>query len=88
LGLGVVVIGTLLVFPPALFGVGLVPKLHWKTAHDVIVAVDAERTRNICDLEALLRKAKAGEIIYLTVVRDGRREQIQAMAPDGFENGF
>jgi len=88
LGLSVAVIGSMLFFPPAALGVAMIPKLHWNKARDVIVAVDAERTRNICDLEASLRNAKAGEIIYLTVVRNGQREQLQIVVPSGFEDAF
>lgn len=84
LGVGVLVIGALLAFPPAFFAVGLVPKTPDHKAYDVIIAVDADRTRNLGDLETSLRKAVAGETIYLTVIRDGQRKQLQVIAPTSF----
>ncbi|HVN28384.1 MAG TPA: PDZ domain-containing protein [Candidatus Binataceae bacterium] len=85
LGVGIAVIGAMLAFPPALFGAAMVPRLNWKKSHDVIVAVDSERTRNICELEASLRKARAGDPIYLTLIREGRRKQVRVAAPSDFD---
>ena len=87
-GLGALAIGGTLFFPPAALGLVAIQKVHWNKLRDVIVAVDAERIRNLCELEAMLRKAKAGEIVYLTVIREGRREQLQITAPSGFDAEF
>jgi hypothetical protein len=40
---------------------------------ELIVAVDAQRTRNVGKLEGALSQAEAGETDYLTVVSGGRR---------------
>ena len=85
-GVGVLTVGILLAFPPALFGSGLMPKLNFPKAYDVIIAVDAVRTRSITDLEAALRKAHAGEPVYLTIIRSGRRRQLRLVAPDSFNS--
>jgi len=80
-GAGVLLVGAILLFPPGVLGVALIPEMGSSKAYDVIVAVDAERTRNINELENSLRKVKAGEIIYVTIIRDGRREQLRVLAP-------
>jgi uncharacterized metal-binding protein len=46
--------------------------------HETIIAVDGERTRNV---EEAIEKADAGEVVYLTVVSSGRREQIRVALP-------
>jgi len=85
-GLGVVCVGATLIFPPAILGVPLIQQMDSATAYDVIVAVDAERTRNIIELEDSLRKVKAGETIYVTIIRDGQREQLRVVAPAIFDS--
>lgn len=80
-GLGVFLVGATLFFPPAILGLPLISRMDNSKAYHVIVAVDAEQTRNITELERSLRDAKAGQTIYSTIVRDGRREQLQLTAP-------
>jgi S1-C subfamily serine protease len=84
-GLGVILVGATLFFPPAILGVPLIERMDSSTANDVIVAVDAERTRNIGELEDSLRNVRAGEIIYLTIVRDGQRKQLRVLVPAIFD---
>lgn len=66
-------------FPPALFGVMALSGVG--EAHETIIAVDGERTRDLTDFEEAIEKAKAGEVVYLTVVSGGRREQIRVALP-------
>ena len=54
----------------------MIPDMGSAKAYDVIVAVDAKRTRNINELEDSLRYVQAGEVIYLTIIRDGRRDSL------------
>ena len=84
-GLGVAIVGAALLFPPAMLGVPLIQHMDSATAYDVIVAVDADRTRNISELEDCLRNVKASETIYVTVIREGRREQLRVLAPASFD---
>ncbi len=84
-GLGVLLLGGTLFFPPAILGFPLIMRMESPKAYDLIVAVDAERTRNISELEDSLRNVKAGETIYLTIIRDGRRAQLRVLAPAIFE---
>jgi len=43
--------------------------------------VDGERTRNIADLQDALSREDGGEIVYLVVVRAGRRECVAVRLP-------
>ena len=84
-GLGALFVGAILFFPPAILAVPLIEPMDGTKAYDVIVAVDAERTRNIGELENSLRNVKSGETIYLTIVRDGQRKELRALAPAIFD---
>jgi S1-C subfamily serine protease len=66
-----------LFFPPALIVAIAVAGSDIGDSHDTIIAVDSERTRDVQDLEDAISKSKEGPIIYLSVVRAGRRNQLQ-----------
>ena len=67
------------IFPPAMLGVMALSKIG--EPHETIIAVDGERTRNVTEFEQVIEKADAGEVVYLTVVSSGRREQIRVTLP-------
>ena len=67
------------IFPPAMLGVMALSKIC--EPHETIIAVDGERTRNVTEFEEAIEKADAGEVVYLTVVNSGRREQIRVALP-------
>jgi S1-C subfamily serine protease len=69
------------VFPPAMFVAMLAQQSDVGESHDLIIAVDGERTRNIVDLQDALDRAHDGEIVYLVVVRAGRRQHIAVRLP-------
>jgi S1-C subfamily serine protease len=66
-------------FPPAMMGVLALSKAV--ELHDMVIAVDGERTYDVTDFEEAIEKAEAGEVVYLTVLRHGRREQIRLALP-------
>jgi S1-C subfamily serine protease len=70
-----------LVFPPALFVATLISQGDVGESHDLIIAVDGERTRDIVDLQDALSRADDGEIVYLVVVRAGRRQCVAVSLP-------
>ena len=70
-----------LVFPPALFVATLISQNDVGESHDLIIAVDGERTRNIADLQDALSRADDGEIVYLVVVRAGCRQYVAVRLP-------
>jgi hypothetical protein len=68
-------------FPPAILGVLM---LHDALAHgtpEVIVAVDADRTRDITDFETAIARARPGEVVYLATICNGRRKQFRVALP-------
>jgi S1-C subfamily serine protease len=66
-------------FPPAIMGVMALSGIG--ESQETIIAVDGERTRDVTDFEEAIEKAEAGEVMYLTVVSGGRREQIRVALP-------
>jgi S1-C subfamily serine protease len=66
-------------FPPAMMGMMALSKAV--EPHEMIIAVDGKRTCDVIDFEEALEKAEAGEVVYLTVVRHDRREQIRLALP-------
>jgi S1-C subfamily serine protease len=68
-------------FPPAMLGMMALQQSGFGSSHELIIAVDGQRTRDVTDFGDALANAQAGEIIYLTVVSDGRREQIPVELP-------
>jgi hypothetical protein len=81
IGLVIMAVGASAVFPPAVFTLPMVAKFDSSNARDVIVAIDAERTQDILDLRNSLQEAKLGEVVYLTIIRDGVRNQVKVLVP-------
>ncbi len=76
--LGAAVIGAAMVFPPAIAGLGFVEETHVGESFDLIIGVDGHRIRNISDFQDAISDLRIGDVIYLTVVRSGKRLQIPA----------
>ncbi len=73
-------------FPPALV---LVPAIDYSSigeSYDLIIGVDGARVRNFLDYQDRTRDTQPGEMIYLSVVRDGKRLQITVPVPPGPPN--
>jgi S1-C subfamily serine protease len=68
-------------FPPAIILLPLFASLPIGQGGDFIIAVDGSRVRNVLDFEDDIRNAQPGEIIYLTIIRDGSRLQVQVHIP-------
>ena len=66
-----------LIFPPALFAALLIGQSDFGESHDTIIAVDSERTRDAEELDNAIGKSGGGRIVYLSVIRDGHRNQIR-----------
>ena len=60
-----------LFFPPAVVGAIAVHRSGLGESHDLIMAVDGQRTRNLDDFMRAIDEAEAGQIVYLTVIRKG-----------------
>jgi len=66
-------------FPPAMLGV--IALSNAAETHEMIIAVDGKRTCYVIDFEKAIGNAEPGEVIYLTVVRRGERQQIPLALP-------
>jgi PDZ domain len=72
-----------LFFPPAVLMVPVLDQVHVGESYDMIIAVDGNRVTNLLDLQDRLRDVQPGEIVYLTVIRNGQRVQIPVQVPGG-----
>lgn len=82
---GVAIAGAML-FPPAIL---LLPALDYSAvgqSYDLIIGVDGTRVRNFLDFQDRTRNLEPGEMIYLSVVRDGKRLQVVISIPPGPPN--
>jgi S1-C subfamily serine protease len=69
-------------FPPAIL---LLPALDYAQigeSYDMIIGVDGSRVTNFLDFSDRMRDLRAGELVYLSVVRDGKRMQIAVPVPN------
>ena len=69
------------IFPPAMVAIPLVAVMPLGQNGDLIIAVDSCRVTNAVDFEEQMTDVQPGEIVYLTVVRDGNRVQIAVQLP-------
>ena len=74
--LGAGVMGTAMIFPPAIAALGLVEQSHVGEKYDLIIGVDGQRIRRIRDFQNAISEARFGDIIYVTVLRASKRLQI------------
>ena len=70
-----------IIFPPVLLGAAFISSTELDQTYDMIIGVDGDRITNIRNFEDHLRLVQPGEILYLSVVRDGLRRQIQVSIP-------
>ena len=50
-------------------------------SYDLIIGVDGSRVTNFLDFQDRMRDLQPGEVIYLSVVRDGKRLQVTMLVP-------
>jgi S1-C subfamily serine protease len=68
-------------FPPAMLGVMALQQSGIGQSHELIIAVDGQRTRDVTDFGEAIAKAEAGQFVYLTVLSHGQREQLRVELP-------
>jgi S1-C subfamily serine protease len=68
-------------FPPAMLGVLALQQSGIGQSHELIIAIDGQRTRDITDFGEAIEKADAGEFVYMTVLSRGQREQLRVELP-------
>ena len=69
-------------FPPAMFLVPVLESTEVGDSYDMIVGVDGFRVTSALDFEDCMRDVQPGEIVYLSVVRDGHRLQVPVTVPN------
>jgi PDZ domain len=70
-----------LVFPPAVLLAPIIASVPLGESYDLIIAVDGWRVMNVMEFEDRLRDVQPGEIVYLSVIRDGSRLQVPLKVP-------
>ncbi len=74
-------IAAAMVFPPAILVVPALDYAQVGESYDMIIGIDGARVTNFFDFEGHMRGVQPGEIVYLSVVRDGRRVQLAVPVP-------
>jgi S1-C subfamily serine protease len=77
---GVSVAGALF-FPPAVMLVPIMDQVHIAETSDLIIAVDGSRVTDYMQFADRLRDVRPGEIVYLSIVRNGARVQVPVKLP-------
>jgi hypothetical protein len=70
-----------LIFPPAVIAVPLIDGLSVGESYDMVIAVDGTRITNFLDFEEQMRDLRPGDVVYLSLVRDGVRMQVPVSIP-------
>jgi hypothetical protein len=70
-----------LVFPPAIVAVAVLDQSGIGESFDLVIGVDGRRVRHVLDFEDLTSNLRPGDILYLTIVRSGKRLQIPVHVP-------
>jgi hypothetical protein len=70
-----------LFFPPAIMAVAIVDGTRVGESYDMVIAVDSVRVTNFLDFSDRMRLVQPGDIVYLTVIRNGKRMQVQVKVP-------
>ncbi len=66
---------------PAMMLVPIMESSHVGENYDLIIGIDGFRVSNIMDFEDRMRDVQPGEIVYLSLIRDGRRMQLPVQVP-------
>jgi S1-C subfamily serine protease len=77
----VVAVGAALVFPPAVLVAALADQVSIGDTYDLIIGVDGTRVTNFLDFEDRIREVQPGEIVYLNILRNGKRMQVPVSVP-------
>ena len=76
---GILVAST--IFPPAIPAVAVLGSSEIGEFHEFLIAVDGVRIHDVIEFGEALNQAEPGEIVYLTIVVDSQRKQIQLVLP-------
>ena len=68
--------------PPAVLLVPVFDQVRLGESYDLIIGVDGSRVTNFLDFQNRMRDVQGGEIVYFSIIRNGRRTQVQVPVPD------
>jgi S1-C subfamily serine protease len=74
-------IGAAMVFPPAILVLPVIDYTEVGESYDMIIGVDGTRVTSFIEFEERMRNIQPGELVYLNVVRNGKRLQIPVPVP-------
>ena len=74
-------IGAAMVFPPAILVLPVIDYTEVGESYDMIIGIDGNRVSTFIDFEERMRNIQPGELVYLNVVRNGKRLQIPVPVP-------
>ncbi len=83
-GVGIVAALVLFIVPGGQFAILLIPALasmQVGESYDMIIGVDGTRVTNFLDFQDSLHDLQPGEVIYLSIVRNGKRVQVTMPVP-------
>jgi hypothetical protein len=67
--------------PIAMLALPVIELTHVGESYDMIIGVDGSRVTNYLDFTDRIHEARPGEIVYLSVLRDGKRTQMKVFLP-------
>ena len=70
-----------MLFPPAIIGLAALECSGTYESKQFIIAIDGVRTRDVYDFAEALNAVEPGELVYLTLVSNGKRKQLQVELP-------
>lgn len=82
---GAAVVAAMAIPPAAMVAMVVVPvisRLRIDDKYDLIIGIDGVRVNNFLDFEDHMRDLQPGEIVYLSIVRNGRRMQLAVLVPN------
>jgi S1-C subfamily serine protease len=65
-----------MVFPPAMVVGAIAGSVPLGEDYDLVIGVDGSRVSNFLDFYDCMRDTQPGEIVYLNILRNGRRVQV------------
>lgn len=71
-----------LIFPPAILVLPVLDYSQVGESYDLIIGIDGIRVTNFLDFEDRLREVAPGQLVYLSIVRNGARLQVPVKMPD------
>ncbi len=78
-------IAAAMVFPPAILILPVLDYTQVGESYDLIIGVDGARVTNFIDFEERMRNVQPGQLVYLSVVRNGRRIQVAISMPPNLQ---